>query len=47
MILYDHDQIYETDYTCTKCKTPRQTIDEEKIPEIPCSECGEKALRVE
>jgi DNA-directed RNA polymerase subunit RPC12/RpoP len=42
---YDEDKSYITEYECSKCGELLKSISEERIPSIPCANCGKKALK--
>jgi hypothetical protein len=44
-ITYDHDMVYETAFSCSKCE-PRLTLlnDLGEIKHLPCPKCGKRSL---
>ena len=46
-IVYDHDQVDETAYNCSKCRTRLEVIEEDDLSDIPCAECGQKTQYVD
>ena len=43
-IIYDNDQVYETDYRCNKCEGHLILISQDELPQTPCPKCGREGL---
>jgi hypothetical protein len=43
-IIYDNDQVYETDYRCYRCGGPLVLRNENDLSKLPCPRCGGEGL---
>ena len=45
-LVYDEGEVYETKFSCWRCRKPLARIGEEQIPEMPCPGCRKHGLEL-
>ena len=43
-IVYDQDQVYETQFKCSKCNGPLDDVSNEDLTKYPCPKCNQKTF---